>query len=281
MKAVVFQAPGRVNVEDRAEPVIEAPGDAVVRVTMTAVCGSDLLPYTGRRPRHAGAGMGHEVCGVVTAVGDGVTRVKAGDRVVSPFSIACGGCFYCKQGLLSACETRQIYGIELTGAQAEYVRVPNADAALELIPKGVPDEQAVFLADLLSGVYAGLQTAGIKAGTAAVLVAGRLVWRRYSARTMGAGRFALDHTPIASPPRRNSARRRSARREAAIRSATDGGAATSPSRRSEAEALSAAADLCAHGARCSTWASVSKKRRRSPSGAWRSAVRSPPATARR
>ena len=98
MKAVVFQAPGRVSVEDRPEPVIEAPGDAIVRVTMTAVCGSDLLAYTGRRPRQAGSGMGHEVCGVVTAVGDGVTRVKAGDRVVSPFSIACGGCFYCKQG---------------------------------------------------------------------------------------------------------------------------------------------------------------------------------------
>jgi threonine dehydrogenase-like Zn-dependent dehydrogenase len=91
MKAVIFQAPGRVSVEDRPEPVIEAPGDAIVRVTMTAVCGSDLLPYTGRRPRQAGTGMGHEVCGVVTAAGDGVTRVKQGDRVVSPFSIACTG----------------------------------------------------------------------------------------------------------------------------------------------------------------------------------------------
>ena len=119
MKSVVFEAPGRVTVEDRPEPAIEAPGDAIVRVTMTAVCGSDLLPYTGRRPRQAGTSMGHEVCGVVTAVADGVTRVKPGDRVVSPFSIACGGCFYCKQGLLSACETRQIYGLELPGAQAE------------------------------------------------------------------------------------------------------------------------------------------------------------------
>jgi len=249
MKAVVFQAPGRVSVEDRPEPVIEAPGDAIVRVTMTAVCGSDLLPYTGRRPRQAGAGMGHEVCGVVTAVGEGVTRVKPGDRVVSPFSIACGGCFYCKQGLLSACETRQIYGLELPGAQAEYVRVPNADATLEAIPDGVPDEQAVFLADLLSGVYAGLQTAGIKAGTSVAVVgcgptglAALLL-----ARTMGAGRvFALDHhayrldaasklgaTPISGSDA-----------QAAIRNATDGrGVDIAVEAVGKAEALSAAADL--------------------------------------
>lgn len=196
MKSVVFQAPGRVSVEERPEPELEAPGDAIVRVTMTAVCGSDLLPYTGRRSRQAGAGMGHEVCGVVTAIAGGVTRVKLGDRVVSPFSIACGGCFYCKQGLLSACETRRLYGLDLPGTQAEYVRVPNADASLEAIPDGVPDGQAVFLADLLSGVYAGLQTAGIKAGSSvAVIGCGPTgLTALLLARTMGAGRvFAMDH----------------------------------------------------------------------------------------
>src|SRR5262245_15034444 len=127
MKAVVLQAPGRISVEERPNPEIEAPGDAIVRVTMTAVCGTDMLSYTGRRPRPVGSTLGHEVCGVVTQTGSGVTRIKAGDRVVSPFSSACGGCFYCKQGLLSACESRQLYGLELAGAQAEYVRVPNAD----------------------------------------------------------------------------------------------------------------------------------------------------------
>jgi threonine dehydrogenase-like Zn-dependent dehydrogenase len=246
VKSVVFQAPGRVSVEDRPEPVIEAPGDAIVRVTMTAVSGSDLLPYTGRRPRQAGSGMGHEVCGMVTATGSGVTRVKVGDRVVSPFSIACGGCFYCKQGLLSACETRQLYGLDLAGAQAEYVRVPNADASLETIPEGVPDEQAVFLADLLSGVYAGLQTAGIKAGSSvAVVGCGPTgLTALLLARTMGAGRvFASDHhayrldaaTKLGATPVDNGQ---------AIRDATEGrGVDIAVEAVGKAEALAFAADL--------------------------------------
>src|SRR3954469_8303313 len=246
MKAVVFQAPGRVSVEDRPEPVIEAPGDAIVRVTMTAVCGSDLLPYTGRRPRQAGAGMGHEVCGVVTAVGEGATRVKAGDRVVSPFSIACGGCFYCKQGLLSACETRQLYGLDLPGAQAEYVRVPNADASLEAIPDGVPDEQAVLLADLLSGVYAGLQTAGIKAGSSvAVVGCGPTgLTAVLLAKTMGAGRiFALDHHAyrLEAASKLGATAVESAE---AIRAATDGrGVDIGVEAVGKAEALASAAEL--------------------------------------
>jgi threonine dehydrogenase-like Zn-dependent dehydrogenase len=246
LKSVVFQAPGRVSIEDRPEPTIEAAGDAIVRVTMTAVCGSDMLSYTGRRPRQAGAGMGHEVCGVVTAVGDNVTRVKAGDRVVSPFSIACGGCFYCKQGLLSACETRQVYGLELPGAQTEYVRVPMADASLEAIPDGVPDEQAVFLADLLSGVYAGLQTAGIKAGSSVAVVgcgptglAAVLL-----ARTMGAGRvFATDHHAY----RLEAASKLGAmpfEGAEAIRSATEGrGVDIAVEAVGKVEALAAAAEL--------------------------------------
>ena len=198
MRAAVFQAPGRISVEDRPEPRIEAPGDAIVRVTLTAVCGSDLVAYRGHSPtaRSAGAGIGHEIVGVVQATGAAVQRLQAGQRVVSPFSSFCGGCFYCKQGLLSACEQRAVFGIQLGGAQAEYVRVPNADAVLEPIPDELPDEKAIFLADLLTGVFAGLQLSGMRAGdSVAVVGAGPTgLAAVLLARTMGAGRvYALDH----------------------------------------------------------------------------------------
>jgi threonine dehydrogenase-like Zn-dependent dehydrogenase len=186
---------------------------------------------------------------VVEQAGEGVTSVKPGDRVVSPFSIACGGCFYCKQGLLSACETSQIYGRDLPGAQAEYVRVPNADATLECIPEGVADEQAVFLADLLSGVYAGLQTAGLKAGSSiAVVGCGPTgLTALLLARTMGAGRvFALDHHAyrLEAAARLGAMAIDNAGSAAAVRAATGGrGVDVGVEAAGTVDALAAAADL--------------------------------------
>src|SRR6266545_5683981 len=101
VKAVVFYEPGRVGVEERPEPKIEAAGDAIVKVSMAPVCGSDIVAYRGRStPREPGI-TGHELVGIVSEVGEGVTRLQAGQRVASPFSAWCGGCFYCKKGLLS------------------------------------------------------------------------------------------------------------------------------------------------------------------------------------
>ncbi len=183
-------------VEEREVPRIEQPGDAIVRVTTAAICGSDLLPYRGRTQRTPGSTIGHEFVGVVEEVGPGVSAPARGSRVVSPFSVWCGGCFYCKQGLLSACENTAVFGVGLPGAQAEYVRVPNAAAVLEALPEAIADETAVLLAHPLSGIYAALQLAGLKAGESVVVLgcgtAGLVA--QMLARTMGAAQvFAVDH----------------------------------------------------------------------------------------
>jgi alcohol dehydrogenase len=195
VKAVVFHGPRNLRLEERQKPEIVEPTEAVVRVTVSAICTSDVAAYTGARPKPPGT-IGHEFAGEVESAGPAVERFKPGQRVASPFSVFCGGCFYCKQGLLSACERYQIYGRELPGAQAEYVRVPNADAVLEPIPDGVSDEQAVFLTHVLTGAFYGLEAAGLKAGDSVVVLgcgptglSAQLV-----ARTMGAGAvFGVDH----------------------------------------------------------------------------------------
>lgn len=194
MKAVIFHAPGTISVEERPAPAIEAPGDAIVRVSLTAICGHDVLTYRGQRQREPGS-IGHEIVGTVSAIGEGVGRLAAGQRVVSPASVSCGGCFYCKQGLLTACERLRFFGHHLPGAQAELVRVPNADAGLEPLPTDLEDEKAIFLADTLSGAYAGLQMADLKAGeSVAVLGCGPTgLCAQLVARSMGAGQvFAID-----------------------------------------------------------------------------------------
>lgn len=198
MKAVIYQGPGRIAVEDRPEPRIEQAGDAIVRVSTAGICGSDVVAYRGFNPvaRTVNTITGHEIVGVVSAVGDSVRLVAVGTRVVSPFSIWCGGCFYCKQGLLSACEKRQVFGNQLPGGHAEYVRVPNADATLETLPDGLSDEKAIFLTHPLTGVYAGLQMAKLNAGDSiAILGCGATGLCAVAvARSMGAGQiFATDH----------------------------------------------------------------------------------------
>ena len=195
MKAVVFRGPGDVAVEETPEPRIEAPGDAIVQVTLSAVGGSDVAAFGDRRPRHPGT-IGHEFVGRVEAMGDGAGRVEVGGRYVSPPATFCGGCFYCKQGLLDACSHRRVFGLDLPGAQATHVRVPDADAVLEPVPARVSDEQAVFLAELLPAAFAGLVAAGVKAGDClAVLGCGPTgLSAQLLAVTMGASQvFAIDH----------------------------------------------------------------------------------------
>jgi threonine dehydrogenase-like Zn-dependent dehydrogenase len=199
LKAVVFKGPGAVSVEERPEPNVEQPTDAIVRVTMATICGTDLRVYNGRLPAVPETAIGHEFSGVIVEAGEAVERLRVGQRVVCPFSVFCGGCFFCRKGLLTACERMQVFGFgQLGGAQSEYVRVPWADAILEPLPDGVSDEQAAFLSDVLPGTFAALQLSGLQAGeTVAVLGCGPTgLCTQLLARHMGAARvIAVDHHP--------------------------------------------------------------------------------------
>jgi len=160
MRAVVFEDVGRVRVDDVAEPAIEEPGDAVMRVTRSAICGSDLHFFHGKAPMSPGEGIGHEAVGVVEEVGSDVTSFTAGDRVVVSFDIACGACWFCERGQTQLCEDFRnlgagAFGGGLPGAQAERLRVPVADVNLLRVPDRVDDEAAIFVGDVLTtGWYA-------------------------------------------------------------------------------------------------------------------------------
>jgi 2-desacetyl-2-hydroxyethyl bacteriochlorophyllide A dehydrogenase len=203
VRAVVFAEVGRVRVADVPDPVIEEPGDAVVRVTLAAICGSDLHFLHGKAPVEPGEGLGHEAVGVVEAVGSGVARFRPGDRVVVAFNIACGACWFCRQGQTQLCEDfRNLgageFGGALPGAQAERVRIPGADVNLLGIPDGVDDEHALFVGDILtSGVYAAALGDVGEGDVVAVVGAGPVgYFCAQAARARGAARvFALDLDP--------------------------------------------------------------------------------------
>ncbi len=159
MRAVVYVDVGKVRVAEVPAPGIREPDDAVVRVTASAICGSDLHFLHGKAPLDPGEGIGHEAVGVVEAVGPRVERVRAGDRVVVSFVIACGRCWFCARGQTQLCEDFRnlgagVLGGDLGGAQAELVRVPHADVNLLRVPDGLDDERALFLGDVLTtGMY--------------------------------------------------------------------------------------------------------------------------------
>ena len=167
MRAVVYRGVERLEVAEVPDPVIEAPGDAIVRVALTAICGSDLHLYHGKAPLEPGDTIGHEAIGVVEAVGSSVTRFTPGDRVVVSFDIACGDCWFCRRGQTQLCDDfgflgYGVFGGSLGGAQAELLRVPVADVNLLAVPEGLPDDRALFVGDALTtGVYAaGLAAIG-------------------------------------------------------------------------------------------------------------------------
>jgi threonine dehydrogenase-like Zn-dependent dehydrogenase len=203
MKAVAFEDVRAVAVVDVPEPKIEEPGDAVVRVGVAAICGSDLHMYEGKVPLYPGETIGHEVVGVVEGVGPGVTRFRPGDRVVVSFVIACGGCWFCQNRQSSLCEDQRmigggVLGGSLGGGQAELVRVPDADWNLLAVPNELSDEQALFLGDILTTGYYGAAIAGIQpTETVAVIGAGPVgFFAIQAARAQGAERvFALDMEP--------------------------------------------------------------------------------------
>lgn len=203
MKAVVYRDVGLVAVEDVPDPGIEDPADAIVRVTTSAICGSDLHLVQGRVPLLPGETIGHEAVGVVEETGPAVERFTVGMRVVVAFDIACGRCWFCRRGQTSLCEEFRnlgggTFGGSLGGAQAERVRVPYADTNLLRVPEEVDDERALFVGDTLTTGLYGTGIAGIgPEDTVAVVGAGPVgFFSVQGARVHGARQvLALDREP--------------------------------------------------------------------------------------
>ena len=188
MKAVCWMGPKKVSVENVPDPTILNPRDAIVRITSTCICGSDLHLYNGFMPTmEQGDIVGHEFMGEVVEVGGGIKsdKLKVGDRVVVPFTIACGGCFFCKRELWSCCDNSNpnawiaekmmgytpsgLFGYThmlggYAGGQAQYARVPFADVGPLKLPQGIPDDQVVFLSDIFPTGYFGAVNADIEPG---------------------------------------------------------------------------------------------------------------------
>ncbi|KAI9375078.1 chaperonin 10-like protein [Aspergillus egyptiacus] len=156
MQAVVFKGPLQVALEQRPIPQIQNPTDVIVKIRYTALCGSELHVFRGHQPSGTGFIMGHEFTGEITAVGPAVRKFKVGDRIVSPFTVSCGGCFYCAHGNSSRCAQCQLYGTAiLDGGQADYARVPLADSTLVGAPPAIDEKKLVLMADILpTGFFA-------------------------------------------------------------------------------------------------------------------------------
>jgi alcohol dehydrogenase len=175
MRAVTFQAPEEVRIEEKAEPELGAPDDAVVRVEASGVCGSDLHIYHGRVPVEPGFTIGHEFVGTVLSAGPDVERVAVGDRVLGCFKTACGTCAPCLRGEYHRCLRGQTFGHganlgDLQGAQAEQLLVPRANLTLRRVPGGMSDDVALFAGDVMGTGYHAIDHAGMRSGdTVAVL----------------------------------------------------------------------------------------------------------------
>jgi threonine dehydrogenase-like Zn-dependent dehydrogenase len=220
MKALTFQGKGRIQCDSVPDPQIEHPRDAVIKVTSCAICGSDLHIYDGVMPHMChGDILGHEAMGEVVETGADVTNLRVGDRVVVPFTIACGECFFCRRGWFSGCERTNpdqdkarkfwhnspagMFGYShmlggYAGGQAEYLRVPYADVGPIKVPAGMTDDQALFLSDIFPTGWMGAEHCDIREGdTVAVWgcgPVGQMAIR--SAFLLGAERvFAIDRVP--------------------------------------------------------------------------------------
>jgi threonine dehydrogenase-like Zn-dependent dehydrogenase len=208
VKAVTFHAKRDVRVDTVPDPSIEAPTDAIVRITSSGICGSDLHLYEVMGPFiEEGDVLGHEPMGVVEEVGPEVEQIQPGDRVVIPFNISCGHCFMCEKGLQSQCETTQVrdqgtgaalfgytklYG-QVAGGQAEFLRVPQAHYGPIKVPEGPPDDRFVYLSDVLPTAWQAVEYAAIpEGGSVAVLGLGpigdmscRIALHRGAAKVIG------------------------------------------------------------------------------------------------
>lgn len=209
MKAVVYKAPFQVAVEEVEDPRIEHPNDVIVRITTTAICGSDLHMYEGRTAAEPGIVFGHENLGIVDQVGPGVVSIKQGDRVVMPFNVACGFCKNCVDGYTGFCLTVNpgfaggAYGYvamgPYKGGQAEYLRVPYADFNCLKLPTGTEHEaDFAMLADIFPTGYHGCELAEVSPGDSVVVYGAGPVglMAAYSALLRGASKvMVVDRVP--------------------------------------------------------------------------------------
>ncbi len=183
MKALVYEGVKNVKVKTVDDPSIQKNDDVIIKVTSTAICGSDLHLLHGMVPNlKTGTVLGHETMGVVVEAGKEVTRLKKGDRVIVPFPVACGHCWYCEHDLFSQCDNSNeygdcggIFGFSDTmggydGGQAELLRVPYANVGPVKVPETLSDEQVLFLTDILPTSYWGVEHAGVKAGDTVVVL---------------------------------------------------------------------------------------------------------------
>ncbi|MBK8469964.1 MAG: zinc-dependent alcohol dehydrogenase [Candidatus Phosphoribacter sp.] len=210
MRAMVYRGPYKIRVEEKKRPSLEHPNDAIVKVALAAICGSDLHLYHGMMPdTRVGSTFGHEFIGTVVEVGTSVQNLSVGDRVMVPFNVYCGSCYFCARGLFANCHNVNpnatavggIYGYSHTcggydGGQAEYVRVPFADVGPAVIPDWLDDEDALLLTDAMSTGYFGAQLADVSEGDAVVVFGAGPVGlaAAKSAWFMGAGRvLVVDH----------------------------------------------------------------------------------------
>lgn len=221
MRALTYHGAHSVKVDTVPDPVIQEPDDIILQVTATAICGSDLHLYRGKiSATEHGDIFGHEFMGIVAEAGPGVTAVQKGDRVVIPFVIACGGCFFCQHDLFAACETTNtgrgaimnkksippgaaLFGFShlyggIPGGQAEYVRVPKANVGPFKVPGTLADEKVLFLSDILPTAWQAVTNAGIGQGSSvAIYGAGPVgLLSAACARMLGAEQiFMVDHHP--------------------------------------------------------------------------------------
>lgn len=214
MKAAVIHSPGKITCDNIDDPKLQNPDDIILKVTSTAICGSDLHIYSGGIPQPRPMVLGHEFMGIIEEVGKNVTHLKVGDRVIVPFPIACGSCFFCNHELPGHCENSnpEHYGPEgglLTekggalfgytdlyggydGGQAQYVRVPYANFGPRVVPENLTDEQVLFLTDIFPTGYSGIDWAEVKGGeTVAIfgsgpvgIMAAKSAWLRGAARVV-------------------------------------------------------------------------------------------------
>jgi len=213
MRAVVFQDPGDIRIEEVDAPEIQDPTDAIVRLTASAICGTDLHMIRGTMPgMKPGRILGHEGVGVVEETGDDVRNLEQGDRVVIPSTIGCGSCSYCRSGYYAQCDTANPQGHlagtsffggpeaagGFDGLQAEYARIPFANVGPVKLPENVSDEEAILISDIYPTGYFGADLAEVSEGdTVAVFGAGPVgQFAIVSALQMGAGRvLAVDRLP--------------------------------------------------------------------------------------
>lgn len=183
MKAIVYEGINKVNVARVKDPEIEKPDDIILKITSTAICGSDLHLVHGMIPHlRVGSTIGHEAMGIVVETGKEVTKIKKADRVIIPFPISCGHCWYCEHGLSSMCDNSNdngeaggIFGYSDTyggyeGGQAEYIRVPYANVGPTKVPDELEDEQVLFLTDILPTSYWSVINSGMKPGDTVVIL---------------------------------------------------------------------------------------------------------------